>query len=84
MPVVWDHNLVEETETFVTHLECSMTGERSEPDVVHGLSAAGYPLLVRYDLIKAREKMSLASLGARHSTCGATARSCRSAVRRIW
>ena len=65
MPVVWDHNLVEETETFVTHLECSMTGERSEPDVVHGLSAAGYPLLVRYDLIKAREKMSLASLGAR-------------------
>ena len=36
--------------TFVTHLECSSTGERYEPDVVHGLSEAGKPLLVRYDL----------------------------------
>ena len=27
-----------------------MTGERYEPDRVHGLSAAGKPLLVRYDL----------------------------------
>jgi threonine synthase len=36
--------------TFVTHLECSMTGERYEADRVHGLSAAGKPLLVRYDL----------------------------------
>ena len=40
----------EDTPTFVTHLECSMTGERFEPDRVHGLSAAGKPLLVRYDL----------------------------------
>ena len=40
----------EDHPTFVTHLECSMTGERSEPDRVHGLSAAGKPLLVRYDL----------------------------------
>jgi len=36
--------------TFVTHLECSMTGERYEADQVHGLSSAGKPLLVRYDL----------------------------------
>ena len=36
--------------TFVTHLECSMTGERYEADQVHGLSSAGRPLLVRYDL----------------------------------
>ncbi|MEA3511542.1 MAG: threonine synthase, partial [Actinomycetota bacterium] len=36
--------------TFVTHLECSYTGERFEPDAVHGLSSAGKPLLVRYDL----------------------------------
>jgi threonine synthase len=42
--------MTEEHPTFVTHLECSMTGERSEPDRVHGLSAAGKPLLVRYDL----------------------------------
>ncbi|MEE8188822.1 MAG: threonine synthase [Kiloniellales bacterium] len=39
-----------ELPTFVTHLECSMTGERYEADRVHGLSQAGRPLLVRYDL----------------------------------
>ncbi len=37
-------------QTFVTHLECSLTGERYPADQVHGLSAAGRPLLVRYDL----------------------------------
>ena len=42
--------MTEDHATFVTHLECSMTGERSEPDRVHGLSAAGKPFLVRYDL----------------------------------
>ena len=36
--------------TFVMHLECSQNGERYEADQVHGLSAAGKPLLVRYDL----------------------------------
>jgi len=36
--------------TFVSHLECSATGERLEPDRVHGLSPAGKPLLVRYHL----------------------------------
>ncbi len=36
--------------TFVTHLECSMTADRVEPDWDHCLSAAGKPLLVRYDL----------------------------------
>ena len=36
--------------TFVTHLECSMTGEGYEADTVQGLSKAGRPLLVRYDL----------------------------------
>jgi len=36
--------------SFVTHLECSYTGERYEAGAVHGLSAAGRPLLVRYDL----------------------------------
>jgi threonine synthase len=37
-------------QTFVTHLECSLTGERYPADRVHGLSASGKPLLVRYDL----------------------------------
>ncbi len=36
--------------TFVTHLECSMTGERYPADQLHNLSDAGKPLLVRYDL----------------------------------
>ena len=43
-------NLVGERQTFVTHLECSLTGERYETDRLHGLSQAGRPLLVRYDL----------------------------------
>lgn len=40
----------EERPTFVTHLECSGTGERHPAGVLHGLSRAGSPLLVRYDL----------------------------------
>jgi threonine synthase len=36
--------------TFVSHLECSATGERYEPGRPHNLSRAGKPLLVRYDL----------------------------------
>ncbi|HEX2255382.1 MAG TPA: threonine synthase, partial [Afifellaceae bacterium] len=38
------------TDIFVSHLECSLTGERYEAGRVHGLSRAGRPLLVRYDL----------------------------------
>jgi threonine synthase len=38
------------TECFVTHLECSMSGEHYPANQVHGLSRAGKPLLVRYDL----------------------------------
>ncbi len=36
--------------TFVTHLECSYSGETYEADRIHGLSREGKPLLVRYDL----------------------------------
>ena len=36
--------------TFISHLECSLTGERYEAGRVHELSAAGRPLLARYDL----------------------------------
>ena len=35
---------------FVSHLECSATGERHEAGRPHNLSRAGKPLLVRYDL----------------------------------
>ncbi|MDX1400602.1 MAG: pyridoxal-phosphate dependent enzyme, partial [Kiloniellales bacterium] len=49
--------------TFVSHLECSYTQKRYEPDQVHGLSEAGKPILVRYDLealARAVDKESLA------------------------
>ncbi|WP_420723014.1 threonine synthase [Hwanghaeella sp. LZ110] len=39
-----------DTPTFVSHLECSMTGKTYPADTVQGLSEAGRPLLVRYDL----------------------------------
>ncbi|MEQ8748158.1 MAG: threonine synthase, partial [Amphiplicatus sp.] len=38
--------------SFVSHLECSITGKRYEAGRIHGLSEAGRPLLVRYDLDK--------------------------------
>ena len=38
----------------VTHLECSLTGERYEAGQVHNLSRAGKPLLVRYDIEAAK------------------------------
>ena len=34
----------------LTHLECSRTGERYDAGQLHNLSAAGAPLLARYDL----------------------------------
>jgi threonine synthase len=48
--VHYHENLTTERKTFVTHLECAMTGERHAADEVHNLSRAGKPLLVRYDL----------------------------------
>ncbi|MGF7151559.1 threonine synthase [Sphingomonas zeicaulis] len=43
-------NLTADRPTFVAHLECSLTGKRYSSDTVHGLSDAGRPLIVRYDL----------------------------------
>ena len=50
---------------LVTHLECSLTGERYEAGQAHGLSNAGKPLLVRYDLAKARETLTREDLASR-------------------
>ncbi|HEY0165253.1 MAG TPA: threonine synthase, partial [Sphingomicrobium sp.] len=52
----------------VTHLECSLTGERYEAGRVHGLSRAGKPLLVRYDFGKARQTLNCAALADREPT----------------
>jgi threonine synthase len=51
--------------TFVSHLECGMTGERHEADRLHNLSRAGKPLLVRYDLAAAARALTKDKLAAR-------------------
>ena len=58
-------NLTTDRPTFVTHLECSLTGERYEADTLQGLSRAGRPLLVRYDLEAVRANLPRALLEAR-------------------
>src|SRR5438067_13689989 len=51
--------------SFVTHLECSATGERYPADQVHNLSRAGKPLLVRYDLAGVRKALTREALASR-------------------
>jgi threonine synthase len=43
---------------YVTHLECSITGKQYPAGQIHGLSEAGRPLLVRYDLKKMKQQLS--------------------------
>ena len=61
----YDSNLTEARPSFLTHLECSATRERYEADQVHGLSRAGKPLLVRYDLDGVRGALTKAALAER-------------------
>src|SRR5215471_13543064 len=61
----YDDNLTAKRPSFVTHLECAMTGERHEADQVHNLSRAGKPLLVRYDLEGVRRALSKETLANR-------------------
>lgn len=58
-------NLNTERPTFVTHLECGMEGDRYESDTIHGLSKAGKPLLVRYDLEGIRDSVTKEELASR-------------------
>ncbi len=51
--------------SFVSHLECSATGERHPAGVLHGLSRAGAPLLVRYDLERLAAAVDKAAVAAR-------------------
>jgi threonine synthase len=60
-----DANLTADRATFVTHLECALTGEHYAADMLHGLSRAGRPLLVRYDLGKAGQVLTRAALAER-------------------
>jgi threonine synthase len=49
----------------VTHLECSLTGERYTANEVHNLSRAGKPLLVRYDLEAAKRTLTRENIATR-------------------
>jgi threonine synthase len=60
-----DDNLTADLPSFVTHLECAMTGERHEADQVHNLSRAGKPLLVRYDLAGVKQALTKDKLASR-------------------
>ena len=53
---------------FVTHLECSLTGERYAAGEPHNLSKAGKPLLVRYDMERARATLTRDSIATRAKT----------------
>ena len=54
-----------EAPTFVTHLECSETGEHYPADRIHGLSRTGKPLLVRYDLPAIAHSLNKSDLATR-------------------
>ena len=43
---------------YISHLECSITGKKYEANKIHGLSDAGRPLLVRYDLQTLKKEIS--------------------------
>ena len=51
---------------YVSHLECSLTGERKEKNKVHGLSDVGKPMLVRYDLDEIRKDITKDELQKNH------------------
>jgi len=61
----YDDNLTSERKTFVTHLDCALTGERHAADAIHNLSRAGKPLLVRYDLDGIKKALSKDALAQR-------------------
>ena len=58
-------NLDADRPTFVTHLECGLQYDRYEADRVHGLSKAGKPLLVKYDLDSLARSTSKEDLATR-------------------
>ncbi len=60
-----NENLTTQRPTFVTHLACSATGEHYPADVLHNLSRAGKPLLVRYDLAGVRKALTKDALAQR-------------------
>jgi len=50
---------------FMTHLECSLTGESYDADRLQNLSKAGKPLLARYDLEAVAQRLTREALASR-------------------
>jgi threonine synthase len=53
--------------SFLTHLDCSMTGARVHADRAHNLSPEGWPLLARYDLEAMKARVDRDAVAARDS-----------------
>ncbi len=51
--------------SFITHLECTRCGKHFAAGQIHNLCECGSPLLVRYDLQRARAKLQLQNLRSR-------------------
>jgi threonine synthase len=51
--------------SYLSHLECSRTGDSYDADRVQGLSKVGAPLLARYDLDRVRESITREEIGGR-------------------
>lgn len=62
---MFNSSLTTDRSTFVTHLECGMTGQQLPADCIQGLSPAGKPLLVRYDLAALGRHLTRAELASR-------------------
>jgi threonine synthase len=54
-----------DTPNFVTHLECGLHGDVYQADTIHGLSLAGRPLIVKYDLSRLSQAVSKEHLAKR-------------------
>ncbi|OQW43810.1 MAG: threonine synthase [Proteobacteria bacterium SG_bin6] len=63
--MTFNANLTEPRASFVTHLECSMTGEHYPADQPRGLSSVGRPVIVRYDLAALKAALPRALVEAR-------------------
>ncbi len=53
--------------SFLTHLECPETGEQLPADTEQHLSAAGFPLLARYDHTAVRYSVPRRDLSGRRT-----------------
>uniref|UniRef100_A0A7S0MS41 Tryptophan synthase beta chain-like PALP domain-containing protein n=1 Tax=Pyramimonas obovata TaxID=1411642 RepID=A0A7S0MS41_9CHLO len=59
---------VPEGDSAVTHLECALEGDKYDKGVLHNLSAAMKPLIVKYDYAKAAKTLTRESLATRPNT----------------